>query len=38
MIIMIMIIINNHHNHQALVDVSTAYCNCDIPHIEERYL
>jgi len=21
---------------EALVDVSTAYCNCDIPHIEER--
>ena len=35
---MIIIIINNHYNHQALVDVSTAYCNCDIPHIEERYL
>jgi nucleoside-diphosphate-sugar epimerase len=22
---------------EALVDVSTAYCNCDIPNIEERY-
>ena len=38
-----MIVLNNHHDHdhhdhQALVDVSTAYCNCDIPHIEERYL
>jgi fatty acyl-CoA reductase len=24
-------------NLKALVDVSTAYCNCDIAHIEERW-